>query len=418
MTFGFLINTCEPFYRGGYERRAWAFARELVRQGHEVRIYTSCPKDEIIDGVRFIRLGPKWSFFNRRGVRNGWSDAIFALGILKLLWKVRAKELAVLDVCATPFLHLPIVALISRLKKIPVVLTCHEALLGSFADYVRERGHEKPLPSQILIRALTHVYRYGMGLFPRRLSVSKRTATALEAEGFPTKGVVEFGLEPEAFNPQAPEARPGSEPARFVFCGRLMALKNVELAVTVFLRFRWEGKSFHFDVIGDGSEKFRLEKMVEAAGAKPGGGTITFHGEVSEERKRNLLAAGEIFVLSSAREGFSIATLEAMAQGCGAVVIDNPRLPNGALDIVHPDEEGLCVGPGSEPIRVALEKLMQDPALRLKLRRGAWNSSRNYKIDEQTRLLLAFYQDSKTVSVPAAVVPEAKVGQPISAAKA
>jgi len=56
MTIGFLLNTCEPFYRGGYERRAWAFARELARQGHDVRVYTSCPCDETIDGVRFVRL--------------------------------------------------------------------------------------------------------------------------------------------------------------------------------------------------------------------------------------------------------------------------------------------------------------------------------------------------------------------------
>src|SRR5580658_7176309 len=101
MIVGFLINTCEPFYRGGYERRAWTFARELARQGHDVRIYTSCPRDETIDGVRFVRLTPPRAYFNRHGVRNGWADLLFALGVLKLLWKLKAREFDVLDICAT-----------------------------------------------------------------------------------------------------------------------------------------------------------------------------------------------------------------------------------------------------------------------------------------------------------------------------
>src|ERR1700760_1151216 len=110
MTIGFLLNTCEPFYRGGYERRAWSFARELARQGHDVRIYTSCERDETIEGVRFVRLAKPRRFFNNRGVRNGYADLLFAFAVLKLLFKLRRNELAALDVCATPFLHLPFAA--------------------------------------------------------------------------------------------------------------------------------------------------------------------------------------------------------------------------------------------------------------------------------------------------------------------
>ena len=44
------------------------------------------------------------------------------------------------------------------------------------------------------------------------------------------------------------------------------------------------------------------------------GDYVTFHGELSEKDKRAILARSEVFVLSSPREGFSVATLEAMAQ--------------------------------------------------------------------------------------------------------
>jgi glycosyltransferase involved in cell wall biosynthesis len=390
MTIGFLINTCEPFYRGGYERRAWAFARELARQGHDVRVYTSCPRDEISDGVRFIRLGAPRPFFNRRGVRNGWADFLFTLGILRLLWKLRARELDVLDVCATPFLHLPLAAFVAKLKRIPAVLTCHEALAASLSDYVRERGYRGRLAGSIVAGLLAQIYGLGMESVPRRLAVSHRTAAALAAENHPAAAVVEFGLEPEAFADALPEARP-SAPVRFIFCGRLTPIKNVETSVAALLALVAETKAFHFDIIGEGSQRAALEIRVAQANA---GTRFTFHGEVSEEEKLRLLDGSEVFLLSSPREGFSIATLEAMARGCAAVVISDPLRPNGALDFVHDGEQGLCVAPGVEPMREALRRLLNDDELRMRLRRAAWATAQRYRIEGRAAALLRFYTGS------------------------
>jgi glycosyltransferase involved in cell wall biosynthesis len=387
MRVGFLINTCEPFYRGGYERRAWAFARELVRQGHEVRIYTSCPRDETIEGVRFIRLGSPRVFFNRRGVRNGAADLLFALNIGRLFWKLRPGELDLLDVCATPFLHLPLAAFIARWKRIPLVLTCHEALLAALGDYARERGHRNSVTGKFVALVLAGIYRAGMSCANRRLAVSPRTAAALTREEFPAAAVIEFGLEPEAFSAGPGETRAG-EPVRFIFCGRLTPVKSVDVTVAALLALRAEGESFRFDIIGEGSERARLEEKVALAGATD---VILSHGELSEEAKRELLSRSEVFVLSSPREGFSIATLEAMGRGCCAVVVVDPARPNGALDFVRDGQEGLCVAPGLGPMQEALRRLIREPALRLRLRRAAWETAREYRIERQARRLAEFY---------------------------
>jgi glycosyltransferase involved in cell wall biosynthesis len=388
MTIGFLINTCEPFYRGGYERRTWALARELARQGHDVRVYTSCLRDEVIEGVRFVRFGPLRSFFNERGVRNGWADLLFTLGILRLRRAVRSGELDVLDVCATPFLHLPVVAFIARLRRISVVLTCHEALLASLPAYVRERGNRGRFARRFFTGLLEMIYCWGMDLFPRRLAVSQQTAAAQESEGYPAAAVVEFGLEPEAFSALEPEAKLEGEPARFVFCGRLTPIKNVLETVRTLLSLHTEGEKFRFDIIGEGSERARLEDLVSRAQAQA---KIFFHGQVSEEAKRSLLAQSEIFVLSSPREGFSIATLEAMAQGCGAVIVSDPRQPNGALDFVQDGKQGLCIKPGWVPMKQTLRTLLRNPELRLRLRKEAWKMSVRYRVETQARKLAEFY---------------------------
>jgi glycosyltransferase involved in cell wall biosynthesis len=389
VTIGFLINTCEPFYRGGYERRVLAFARELARRGHDVRVYTSCPRDETIDGVRFVRLMKPRAFFNRRGVRNGWADLLFTLNIMRLWWKLRPDELDALDVCATPFLHLPLMARIARARRIPVLLTCHEALLAGLPAYVRERGHAGAFSGALMLRFVTALYRRGMGSFRRRLAVSRRTAAALEQEGYPAVGTVEFGLEPEVFSATPPGPWPENEPVRFVYCGRLTPIKSVEQSVRALLALRAEGMPFHFDIIGEGSERAALEQLVRHDGAKA---AFTFHGEVSEERKRGLLAANEIFILSSPREGFSIATLEAMAQGCGALVVSDPALPNGALDFVHPGEGGICIAPGPDAMRDELRRLAADPALRIRLRRGARAAAERYRVEAQTEKLECLFR--------------------------
>jgi glycosyltransferase involved in cell wall biosynthesis len=396
MTIGFLLNTCEPFYRGGYERRAWSFARELARQGHEVRIYTSCPRNEIIEGVQFVRLGPPRLFFNAKGVRNGSADLLFAAAVGKLLWRLKRRELGVLDVCATPFIHLPVVALVGWLKRIPVVLTCHEALLAQLPAYARERGHRGRFGGWLTTRVLALVYRLGMGLFSRRLAVSHRTAEALAGENFPARATVEFGLEVEAIIPVFPEPVSWENAVGLIFCGRLTPIKSVDQTLAALFSLRRQSGPFHFHVVGEGGERARLQGLVAAAHADD---YVTFHGELSEEDKRALLARSEVFVLSSPREGFSIATLEAMAQGCAALVVSDPDRPNGALDFVRSGREGLSVAPGLGTMREALRQLIENHEQRRAFRGAAWQTAQTYRIDRQAERLLAVYGEATAATL-------------------
>ena len=193
-------------------------------------------------------------------------------------------ELDALEVCATPFLHLPIAAFVARIKSIPLVLTCHEALLAGLPDYVRERGNRNAMVGGLLTFFLAGIYRCGMSRTQRRIAVSRRTADALQGEGFPPSAMIEFGLEPEVLHAPEPVARTGS--VRFVFCGRLTPIKSVDRALEALLSLRGEGASFHFDIIGEGSERPCLEKMVDAANARS---VVTFHGELGKNLSARFL---------------------------------------------------------------------------------------------------------------------------------
>ena len=197
---------------------------------------------------------------------------------------------------------------------------------------MKERGHGGPLGRFFFFHVLRFIYKLGMWSIWQRIAVSKRTEAALEAEFYPPVDVVEFGLEPEAFAVQAPAERPEGEPVRFVFCGRLTPIKQVEKAMEALLALRQGGASFHFDIIGEGSERVALEKKVEAAKA---GEAFTFHGELSESVKRggagaqrgvySEFTAGGIFHCDPGGDGAGMlrgggersATAERRARFCG-----------------------------------------------------------------------------------------------------
>ncbi|MEM1060348.1 MAG: glycosyltransferase family 4 protein, partial [Verrucomicrobiota bacterium] len=225
MHIGFLINTTEPFYHGGYETRAWDFARALARR-HRVTIYTSCGAAQEIEGVQFRPLAPEREYFNQKGVRNLTADATFALAVLKL-WAERDRP-DILDACATPYLHLRPAKWVARRWGVPLVATVHEALLHAIDGYVRQRGAgalQKPYAA--LLRG---VYHTGLRAADHRLAVSPNTARELEKEGYPADAVVEFGLDLEQF-PEPAKDPPRDRPLQFIWVGRLTAHKQVETAL-------------------------------------------------------------------------------------------------------------------------------------------------------------------------------------------
>ena len=113
------------------------------------------------------------------------------------------------------------------------------------------------------------------------------------------------------------------------------------------------------------------------------GDVVEFHGEAGEAQKRALFARAEIFVLGSPREGFSVATLEAMAQGCCALVVSDPARPNGVLDFVRHEREGIVVAPGVEALGEGLRRLIANEAERQAFRRAAWETAKTYRIERQ-----------------------------------
>lgn len=387
MKIGFLINTTEPFYHGGYEARAWAFARALAAK-HEVTMYTSCDAPQELEGVRFVPVAPARRYFNHRGVRNVTADLAFTAGVLGLL--ARRDRPDILDVCATPYLHLPAARRVARRWGVPLVATVHEALLHALEDYVRQRGVRWALLASGHQQVLRGIYRWGLASADHLLAVSPNTARGLEKEGYEVAGTVAYGLDFSRY-PEPKKAAPEGRALRFIWVGRLTAHKKVETALLALHAMALDGLDFHFDIVGTGAELPRLRAVAQGLNIAD---RVTLHGFVSAEHKRELLAKADCLLMTSPREGFSIATLEAMASGC-AVLAANPEppaMPSAVADLVCPGENGLLYAVEPEALTGALQKLRKDPAALPVWQANARRQAQKYDLAQQAEKLTAFYQ--------------------------
>jgi phosphatidylinositol alpha-1,6-mannosyltransferase len=131
------------------------------------------------------------------------------------------------------------------------------------------------------------------------------------------------------------------------------------------------------DVVGDGPLRAELQSLASSLGVDD---RVTFHGNVTDARRDEILRAATVFAMPSrldrngAGEGFGIAYVEAGAAGL-PVVAGNV---GGATDAVVDGVTGVLVDPGSpEAVAAALVELLTDQAEARMLGLGGWARARS-----------------------------------------
>jgi len=123
---------------------------------------------------------------------------------------------------------------------------------------------------------------------------------------------------------------------RLVCVGRLEPIKGVDLVIQVVAELSRRGAPCALEIIGDGTGRHRLENLAKRLGVQD---KIRFSGTLGEEGVQHALAEADVFVSGSHQEGFSLALLEALAQGLPAVVTD----VGSARDVVRDGVTGYVI---------------------------------------------------------------------------
>jgi glycosyltransferase involved in cell wall biosynthesis len=365
MRIAVVVDTIEPFYFGGYEKRAFELARWLGRR-HEVTVFTSVPRSQTVDGVRFVPVRPQVATFRDDGYRSTKEASLFAAA-LAVRAMGRVPDFDIVDCNSTPYLHIPSAWALARRSRARLVLTVHEALSAALDDYFRVRG--SPVGKHRL-RMLQFGYRWLHSLPDAIVAASEVTAVELRREGIATIGTTHGGVSTIGTPRKVYRGR-------LVCVGRLVPLKRVNVAIEAFALARASGNAQQLTIVGDGPELPALRWLAAERGVAD---AVRFRPGVAEVEKLRILRDDcDVYVSASLREGLSIATLEAFAAGTPAVISSRPDLSvNGALEYLADDLNGFVTDGQAQSIASAVERLGRNASGFRRLSSAAIATARRY----------------------------------------
>jgi len=158
-------------------------------------------------------------------------------------------------------------------------------------------------------------------------------------------------------------AEPGAENPRLVMVARVAPPKRQDLLIEALSMLRGRGTSVPLTIMAGGGPQ--LERLRSTAVALGLASHVELVGDVDDIP--GLLACCQVFVLLSDHEGHPISIIEAMRAGLPVVA---SKLPGICEQITH-GREGLCVSNRPADVADAIQVLISDPRLRVRMGKAA-----------------------------------------------
>ena len=321
---------------GGAEVFTYENAKRWVRAGHEVTLFTSefphCKRGEVVDGVRIVRAGGKYSVYWR------------AKKYYRKYFSKQGYDVVVDEINTRPFFT-------------PKFVNNGEKIVALIHQLAREYWfYETPFP-------VNYIGYYYLEKRWLRNYVDVPTVTVSEStkQDLLNLGFKEVFVVPEGLNFRPLSRIPAKEGYPVVaYVGRLKRAKRPDHAVKAFKVVREKIPEAKLWIIGDGYFRKDLEEMTTDG--------VKFSGGLSDGKRRELVKRAWVLVNPSVREGFGLNVVEANALGTPCIAYDVA----GLRDSVKNDETGLLTGAGSvKNLAKEIVMVLKDDVLRERLSKNA-----------------------------------------------
>ena len=325
---------------GGAEEHLHQVFGRLARRGHRVTLLCSgwsagC-RTEDVDGIRVHRTGGRYTF-------NVAAPLYYGRHLSDERFDVVVEDLNKVPMLATRWAD-------ARAR----LLIVHH-LFGATA--FREANVALASATWLFERIIPAVYR-GLPC----VAVSRSTRDDLIQRGLDASdiSVIHNGV---ALDDLGPATNRFLEPT-VAYLGRLKKYKRVDLVLQAVALLRERGMEAKVIVAGKGDARQTLEETARGLGILD---SVRFAGFVPDHEKRDILARSWVHALTSPKEGWGIASVEASACGTATIASDSP----GLRETVRHGETGLLVPHGDvEALADALARAME-PAVRDRMGRAA-----------------------------------------------
>ncbi len=329
-----------PYNRGGKELRYHQFTQRISDRA-EVHVYTmnwwDGPRVRTEQTVTYHAVSRLFPLYvnNRRSI----GEAVgFALGCLRLLW----QRYDVLEADHMPYLQIPVLRLVTLLRRKRFVVTWHEVWGPAYwRQYLGTLGAVAWFIEWLAMRLPDHIVAASPQTAERLHSILGSRARVTVAPN---------GIDLEAVN----AALPASVPTDLVVVSRLLPHKRIDMLLDAVSVLHEQGLPVTCRVIGDGPDREALHRKASALGLA---GAVDFRHDVREQKDvYSLVKAAKVFAFPSAREGFGIAVLEALA--CGVPVVTTSAPDNLAQHLVSGTSRGVICEPSAPAMATAIARLL------------------------------------------------------------
>ena len=200
--------------------------------------------------------------------------------------------------------------------------------------------------------------------------------------------LVPLGTDPVSYDISEKNKGPDSN-ASVLYLGRLSKIKRIPDVIDAVAILKKKGKFIKTVIAGDGP---MLESLREYASERGVSDVVEFTGYLVNEEKDRIYRCSKIFIMPSEREGFSIATLEAMSYAL-APVVAKPKHNElfGIGQFLLDGFNGLTYPVGNiEQLAQVIERIIDDHNLFEVISKNAQKTAADYTWERSGNLLSKF----------------------------
>jgi glycosyltransferase involved in cell wall biosynthesis len=348
-------------HSGGAETHLHEIFGRLATRGHAVTLLASgwpgCARTAALDGISVHRTGRRYTFSLA-------APRYFRAHLSHRTWDVVVEDLNKVPLF-TPWW-----------TPGPVALVVHH-LFGATA--FREASLPLAAATWLMERPLARVFRH-----TPTVAVSESTRKDLADRGMPAEriAIVPNGIDLAAYRPGPASER--FERPTMLYMGRMKRYKRVDLVLRAVDELVRRGRDVRLLVGGKGDHLPALRRLAAQLGVTE---HVEFLGFVSDTVKSDLFRRAWVHVLTSPKEGWGIANMEAAACGTATVASDAPGLRDSVVD----GRTGFLVPHGNiAALADGLDRILSDGDLRDRLGAGARSFAEGYSWDTSAEAMEGF----------------------------
>lgn len=241
----------------------------------------------------------------------------------------------------------------------PDVIYAHYLFNIALATFIRKKHnilfvgieHWSELTKETLKPMVQYYGNVGYFGVDKLLSVSKSLQTQIMRHFGIDSTVVYDMLGPEFVS--VPVSKEKKRDFCFIAVGSLVPVKDYEMLIKAFSRSNLSLERCTLSIVGDGTERQRLEQLIEELKLKD---NVFLLGRKTKNEIISLLSESHVYVLSSKSETFGVACIEALSQGLPVIATKC----GGPEDFINKSNGVLIPTNDISSMAVAMKKMYSD----------------------------------------------------------